>query len=478
MNDQRSALIVDDERDIRELLVLTLGRMGLRTETASSLNEARALLAAHRFDLCLTDMRLPDGSGIDLIAEISAQYPHTPVAMITAFGNMEAAVEALKAGAFDFVSKPVDLAVLRGLVKHALDLPQKGARRPAGSAPASDALATRLYGDSPAIVALKQTLGKVARSQAPVYIAGESGTGKELVARTIHEQGARATGPFVPVNCGAIPAELMESEFFGHKKGSFTGAHVDKPGLFQAADGGTLFLDEVAELPLPMQVKLLRAIQEKCIRPVGANIEVPVDVRILSATHKDLAGQIDDGRFRHDLYYRINVIELRVPPLRERLDDLPGLCAAILQRLSGQQGRALPALTPEAVDALRAYPFPGNVRELENILERALALAEDDRIEASDLRLPVYGPTPSMQSQPRPSTPMRETPREPMARDPRHADPRDSMTSALPSYIEEIERNAIQQALEDNRYNKTKAAAQLGITFRALRYKLKKLGID
>ena len=290
MNDQRSALIVDDERDIRELLVLTLGRMGLRTETAASLNEARASLAAHRFDLCLTDMRLPDGSGIDLIAEISAQYPHTPVAMITAFGNIEAAVEALKAGAFDFVSKPVDLSVLRGLVKHALDLPQKGARRPAGSAPASDALATRLYGDSPAIVALKQTLGKVARSQAPVYIAGESGTGKELVARTIHEQGARATGPFVPVNCGAIPAELMESEFFGHKKGSFTGAHVDKPGLFQAADGGTLFLDEVAELPLPMQVKLLRAIQEKCIRPVGANIEVPVDVRILSATHKDLAG--------------------------------------------------------------------------------------------------------------------------------------------------------------------------------------------
>jgi two-component system response regulator PilR (NtrC family) len=372
----------------------------------------------------------------------------------------------------------VDLSVLRGLVKHALDLPQKGARRPAGSAPASDALATRLYGDSPAIVALKQTLGKVARSQAPVYIAGESGTGKELVARTIHEQGARATGPFVPVNCGAIPAELMESEFFGHKKGSFTGAHVDKPGLFQAADGGTLFLDEVAELPLPMQVKLLRAIQEKSIRPVGAQTEVQVDVRILSATHKDLAGQIDDGRFRHDLYYRINVIELRVPPLRERLDDLPGLCAAILQRLSGQQGRPLPALTPEAVDALRAYPFPGNVRELENILERALALAEDDRIEASDLRLPVYGPTPSMQSQPRPSTPMRETPREPMARDPRQADPRDSMTSALPSYIEEIERNAIQQALEDNRYNKTKAAAQLGITFRALRYKLKKLGID
>ena len=315
----QSALIVDDERDIRELLVLTLGRMGLRTDTASTVAEACALLAASRYDLCLTDMRLPDGSGMDVIGEINAKYPATPVAMITAFGNVDAAVEALKAGAFDFVSKPVDLSVLRGLVKHALELPQRK------RAPAADALSTRLYGDSPAIVALRQTLAKVARSQAPVYIAGESGVGKELVARTIHEQGARAAGPFVPVNCGAIPAELMESEFFGHKKGSFTGAHADKPGLFQAADGGTLFLDEVAELPLSMQVKLLRAIQEKSIRPVGANTEVPVDVRILSATHKHLSSMVADGRFRHDLYYRINVIELQVPPLRERRDDLPGL---------------------------------------------------------------------------------------------------------------------------------------------------------
>ncbi|BCT91739.1 sigma-54-dependent Fis family transcriptional regulator [Lysobacter helvus] len=480
MNDQRSALIVDDERDIRELLVLTLGRMGLRTETASSLGEARALLAAHRFDLCLTDMRLPDGSGIDLIGEITQQYPNTPVAMITAFGNVDAAVEALKAGAFDFVSKPVDLAVLRGLVKHALDLPQKGSKRSASIAAASDVLATRLFGDSPAIVALKATLGKVARSQAPVYIAGESGVGKELVARTIHEQGARGAGPFVPVNCGAIPAELMESEFFGHKKGSFTGAHADKPGLFQAADGGTLFLDEVAELPLPMQVKLLRAIQEKSIRPVGANAEVLVDVRILSATHKDLGALVNEGRFRHDLYYRINVIELRVPPLRERRDDLPGLADAILRRLSGAQGRHLPALSADAVDALRTYPFPGNVRELENILERAMALAEGDVIELADLRLPVWGPAMTTPAQPGAREPVREAPlmREPMTRDPRTTDPRDSMTSALPSYIEEIERNAIQQALEDNRYNKTKAAAALGITFRALRYKLKKLGID
>ncbi|MCI4567739.1 sigma-54 dependent transcriptional regulator [Lysobacter sp. CFH 32150] len=459
MSETRSALIVDDERDIRELLVLTLGRMGLRTDTAASLSEARVLLAAHHYDLCLTDMRLPDGSGIELIATINAQYPHTPVAMITAFGNVDAAVEALKAGAFDFVSKPVDLSVLRGLVKHALELPQR-------KRATSDALATRLYGDSPAIVALKQTLSKVARSQAPVYIAGESGVGKELVARTIHEQGARGNGPFVPVNCGAIPAELMESEFFGHKKGSFTGAHADKPGLFQAADGGTLFLDEVGELPLSMQVKLLRAIQEKSIRPVGANIEINVDVRILSATHKNLSALVADGRFRHDLYYRINVIELQVPPLRERGEDLPGLAATILHRLAGLQGRAVPALSPEALEALRAYPFPGNVRELENILERALALADDDRIEASDLRLPSGASATSRQPAPPPLP------------DPRTADPRDSMTSALPSYIEEIERNAIQQALEDNRYNKTKAAAALGITFRALRYKLKKLGID
>jgi two-component system, NtrC family, response regulator PilR len=464
----QSALIVDDERDIRELLVLTLGRMGLRTDTASTVAEAHALLAANRYDLCLTDMRLPDGSGMDVIGEINAKYPATPVAMITAFGNVDAAVEALKAGAFDFVSKPVDLSVLRGLVKHALELPQRK------RAPATDALSTRLYGDSPAIVALRQTLAKVARSQAPVYIAGESGVGKELVARTIHEQGARGAGPFVPVNCGAIPAELMESEFFGHKKGSFTGAHADKPGLFQAADGGTLFLDEVAELPLSMQVKLLRAIQEKSIRPVGANIEVAVDVRILSATHKHLSSMVADGRFRHDLYYRINVIELQVPPLRERGDDLPGLAAIILQRLAGAHGRPTPALTAQALDALLDYPFPGNVRELENILERALALADGEFIEATDLRLPTAAP--NVASQAAASTPAPAA--SPAIRDPRFADPRESLTSALPSYIEEIERNAIQQALEDNRYNKTKAAAALGITFRALRYKLKKLGID
>ena len=463
MTEPRSALVVDDERDIRELLVMTLGRMGLRCDTASSVGDARAQLVSNRYDLCLTDMRLPDGLGLEVIAEISQKYPTTPVAMITAFGNVEAAVEALKAGAFDFVAKPVDLAVLRDLVRHALELHDRQ-RGPA------DATATRLYGNSAPIVALRQTIGKVARSQAPVYITGESGVGKELVARTIHAEGARAAGPFVPVNCGAIPSELMESEFFGHKKGSFTGAHADKPGLFQTADGGTLFLDEVAELPLAMQVKLLRAIQEKSIRPVGANAEVIVDVRILSATHKDLAALVEDGRFRHDLYYRINVIELRVPPLRERLEDLPGLCASILARLSGAQGRPLPKLCDDAIEALKTYPFPGNVRELENILERALAMADDDRIDAGNLHLPKISA---------PASAVTAASNSPSASvDPRTLDPRDTATSALPSYIEEIERAAINRALQENRYNKTRTASALGITFRALRYKLKKLGID
>ena len=462
MNQSRSALIVDDERDIRELLTLTLGRMGLRIDTAANVGEARELLARNTYDLCFTDMRLPDGNGIDLVGEISRNYPNTPVAMITAFGNIELAVEALKAGAFDFVSKPVDLAVLRGLVKHALEL-NNADRAPPPPPPPEQA--SRLLGSSAAMDALRETIGKVARSQAPVYIMGESGTGKELVARTIHEQGARASGPFVPVNCGAIPAELMESEFFGHKKGSFTGAHADKTGLFQAAEGGTLFLDEIAELPLPMQVKLLRAIQEKSVRPVGAQNEVAVDVRILSATHKNLAGLVDDGRFRHDLYYRINVIELRVPPLRERREDLPLLADAVLARLATAQHRPRPQLHADAVEALARYNFPGNVRELENILERAFALADDDGIRAADLRLPEM----------RPSAPAQAAAAQ---LDPSRIDPRESAASALPSFIEEIERKAIEQALTDNRYNKTKAAAQLGITFRALRYKLKKLGIE
>ncbi len=466
-----SALIVDDERDIRELLVLTLGRMGLRTDTAANLADARQQLAQGHYDLCLTDMRLPDGSGLDLVAEITDQYPDTPVAMITAFGKMDTAVEALKAGAFDFVSKPVDINVLRGLVKHALDVNQP--RGPSSDTSGAATGLTRLRGDSEAMHTLRATVAKVARSQAPIAITGESGVGKELVARTIHAEGGRAEGPFVPVNCGAIPTELMESEFFGHKKGSFTGAHADKAGLFQAANGGTLFLDEIAELPLPMQVKLLRAIQEKSVRPVGAPAEIAVDVRLLSATHKDLAALVNDGSFRHDLYYRINVIELRVPPLRERREDLPQLAALILNRLGREQARTAPALGSDALAALQAYPFPGNVRELENILERALALAEGDTITAGDLRLPVAAQAPTIPAQP--AAPA-DDPQDTL--DPRTRSPFETGTSALPSYIEEIERNAIQQALVDNKYNKTKAAASLGITFRALRYKLKKLGID
>ncbi|MCC7097784.1 MAG: sigma-54-dependent Fis family transcriptional regulator [Thermomonas sp.] len=459
-----SALIVDDERDIRELLMLTLGRMGLKCDTASSLHDARALLRRHQYALCLTDMRLTDGSGIDLVREITQLHANTPVAMITAFGNQEAAVDALKAGAFDFVSKPVDLAVLRGLVQHALKL-RTGGERGRDTTP-DNAGITRLLGHSTVMAELRTTLAKVARSQAPVYIAGESGVGKELVARTIHAESSRVGAPFIPVNCGAIPTELMESEFFGHRKGAFTGAHADKNGLFQAASGGTLFLDEIAELPMHMQVKLLRAIQEKSVRPVGANAEVAVDVRILSATHKDLAALTEDGRFRHDLYYRINVIELRVPPLRERREDLPLLVDAILSRLATAQGRAKPVLHVDAIEALAHYTFPGNVRELENILERAFALADEGGIRATDLRLPELRSAPIL------------THAETLARDPRQIDPRESASSALPEFIEEIERKAIEQALQDNRFNKTRTAAQLGITFRALRYKLKKLGID
>jgi len=456
MANLRSALVVDDERDIRELLVLTLGRMGLRVDTAADVAAARAQLAAEKYDLCLTDMRLPDGSGMDLISHISQRFPDTPVAMITAHGNVEAAVEALKAGAFDFVTKPVDLAVLRRLVQNALDLgEQRRAQQPATN---------RLVGDSARMQQLRATIAKLARSQAPVYIAGESGVGKELVARLIHEQGARSNGPFVPVNCGAIPSELMESELFGHKKGSFTGAHADKEGLFQTANGGTLFLDEVAELPLHLQVKLLRVIQEKNVRPVGASIEVPLDVRILSATHKNLAKLVEDGKFRHDLYYRINVIELPVPPLRERREDILQIAESILKRLAGELGEPVPMLSETAQAALMAYPFPGNVRELENVLERAVALCEGSHIEVVDLCLPSVGAVESGSATP--------------AHGKLNLAHAGVESSALPDALEQLEREAIQKALEACRYNKTKTAAQLGITFRALRYKLKKLDME
>ncbi len=442
---RQKVLIVDDEPDIRELLEITLGRMTLDTLSARSVGEARALLTRERFDLCLTDMRLPDGTGLELVQHMQLTHPQVPVAMITAYGNLDTAINALKAGAFDFLTKPVDLTRLRELVVSALRLPVGGA---------SSAIEHRLLGDSLPMRNLRKQIDKLARSQAPVYISGESGTGKELVARLIHEQGPRSSQPFVPVNCGAIPSELMESEFFGHRKGSFSGAIEDKPGLFQAANGGTLFLDEVADLPLAMQVKLLRAIQEKAVRSIGGQQEAIIDVRILCATHKDLDAEVAAGRFRQDLYYRLNVIELRVPPLRERRDDIELLASHVLKRLAAVSGLPAVHLQPQALDALKCYRFPGNVRELENMLERAYTLCENKQIEASDLRL---------------------------------TDGNCSAETGLPDltkidnleqYLENVERKLILKALEETRWNRTAAAQRLKLSFRSMRYRLKKLGLD
>ncbi|MGA8706332.1 MAG: sigma-54 dependent transcriptional regulator [Steroidobacteraceae bacterium] len=462
-------LIVDDEPDLIELVSLTLGRMSLGTSAAGDLAGARALLSAQRFALCLTDMRLPDGDGLELVAHIQEHSPDTPVAVITAHGNVESAVRALKLGAFDFVSKPLDLGVLRKLVATAIKLGSRDASRPAGSAAdAGMAVAPlqRLMGNSTVILKLRDLIARVSRSQAPVHITGESGTGKELVARLIHETGARADAPFIPVNCGAIPSELMESELFGHKRGSFTGAVADKKGLVQSAEGGTLFLDEVADLPLHMQVKLLRIIQEKTVRPVGEQREFPIDVRVLSATHKSLAQLVAQGRFREDLYYRINVIEIRVPALREHADDIPQLAAAMLRRLAARSGVAIPAISPEAQAALQHYGFSGNVRELENILERAVALSASGIIGVNDLQLrawaPTVTPTDDLAPAPEAATPTRAG-----------AEP----AGALGDQLEQIEREAIIRALEQTRYNKTAAAKLLGMSFRALRYRVKKLGI-
>ena len=436
------ALIVDDEPDIRELLAITLERMGIECLAAKNLAEAREAVLSEELNLCLTDMRLPDGNGLDLVSFIQSRRPALPVAVITAHGNMESAIQALKSGAFDFVNKPVNLGDLRNLVAQAIKV-SKAAAPPAGQ--------RELVGTSDSIVKLKERIAKLARSQAPVYVSGESGTGKELVARLIHEQGPRAGQPFVPVNCGAIPQDLIESELFGHTKGAFTGAVADKPGLFQAASGGTLFLDEVAELPLQMQVKLLRAIQEKRVRRVGAQQEEPVDCRILSATHKDLSALVAAGGFRQDLYYRINVIELKVPPLRERGEDIVLLARHFLNAFAAE-GAGSFDLEPAAVAALRAYAFPGNVRELENILERAMTLAESALITAEDLQLPRAGDA--------------------------APGPGPAASGELQPYLDEVERKRILDALEKTRWNKTQAAKLLGITFRALRYRLEKLGLD
>jgi two-component system response regulator PilR (NtrC family) len=434
--DKPVALVIDDEPDIRELLALTLGRMDIETVVAEDIARGKEQLSSRRYDLCLTDMRLPDGDGLELVDWMQKHAAGVPVAVITAHGNVETAVQALKLGAFDFITKPLDLQNLRNIVENALKISERNADSP-----------SRLLGNSPAMHELRQLIERVARSQAPIHISGESGTGKELVARLIHDSGPRSEGPFAPVNCGAIPAELMESEFFGHRKGAFTGAVHNKVGLVQSANTGTLFLDEIADLPLSMQVKLLRVIQEQTVRPVGASKEETVDVRFLSATHRDLSGMVKSGDFREDLFYRINVIELHVPALRERGEDIPELASLIMQRL----GSTADLLDDSALKALRNYHFPGNVRELENMLERAVTLSAGNQITENDLAI-------------RPGVSATEN----------------VVTGGadLGNQIEDVQRQAIVEALEKTRYNKTAAAKVLGLTFRQLRYRIKKLGIE
>ncbi len=441
------ALIVDDEPDIRELLEITLNRMNIRTACAENIAQAKALLKQESCDLCLTDMKLPDGNGLELVDFIQTLSAPIPVAVITAHGNMESAILAMKKGAFDFVSKPFDLPGLRLLINNALKLSDSGATKERRTR-------HTLLGESLIMQEIRAKIGKLARSQAPVYISGESGSGKELVAKLIHQQSSRSDHAFVAINCGAIPYELMESEFFGHKKGSFTGAVSDKKGLFQAAEGGTLFLDEVADLPLSLQVKLLRAIQEKKIRPVGDQQEIPVDIRLLSATHRNLNDMVRDGSFRQDLYYRINVIDLHVPPLRERPGDIPALVEHILAKLTGANKQDRPVLSASALAALQKYHFPGNVRELENIMERALALYDGNNIESDDLNLPIDAHKAAKSAEYSP------------------------VLGSLEDHLEGIERKAITLVLEENEGDKTAAAKQLGLSFRSLRYRLKQLDMD
>ena len=475
-------LVVDDEADLRELLEITLLKMGLDVDSAATLRQARGLVEEHDYALILTDMRLPDGLGLELVREVTASHKGTPIAVITAYGSAENAVVALKAGAFDYISKPVALDALRVMVRSALKLSEAPAPRPDGAAPGS-----RMIGTSSAMAALRAQIGRLARSNAPISITGESGSGKELAAREIHAQSSRAGKAFVAVNCGAIPETLMEAEFFGYRKGAFTGAAEERDGFFQAANGGTLMLDEVADLPLPMQVKLLRAIQERRVRKIGATTEEPVDVRIISATHQDLAKCVEQGRFRQDLFYRLNVIELSLPPLRERIDDLAPLVDAILARLAGP-GQA--SLGTGVLDALRAYSFPGNIRELENVLERALAFANDGVIEVGDLSLKAARPGDALRREPAASAPApipEPTPLpEPVptpAPAPVEAAPASAMLgpnglpSNLPEYLIQVERDIIGRALQQTQFNRTQAASLLGISVRQLRYQMQKLEI-
>ena len=456
-------LVVDDEADLRELLELTLVGMGLDVDCAADLAQARGFLDAHAYALCLTDMRLPDGLGLELVEQIGRSHPGTPVAVITAYGSAENAVAALKAGAFDYLSKPVALEALRSLVRAALPTSGPSAGSRAGAADPES-----LIGESASIREVRAAIERLGRSMAPVAITGESGSGKELAARLLHRSGSRAAGPFVAVNCGAIPESLMEAEFFGYRKGAFTGAEQDRDGFFQAADGGTLFLDEVADLPLPMQVKLLRAIQERRVRRVGATQEEPVDVRIVSATHQDLAQCVSEGRFRQDLFYRLNVIELRMPPLRERREDIAPLAEVLLTRIAARAGLGdAPGLSSDALEALRAHPFPGNVRELENILERALAFSDGDRLLVGDLGLKS---PPSGCTEPAPRVPVSVAGEAAAA-------PGEGIPASLPDYLDDVERGVILRALAETQFNRTAAAKRLGISFRALRHRMQRLGI-
>jgi two-component system response regulator PilR (NtrC family) len=471
-------LVVDDEADLRELLEITLLKMGLDVDSAATLRQARSLVEEHDYALILTDMRLPDGLGLELVREVTASHKGTPIAVITAYGSAENAVVALKAGAFDYISKPVALDALRVRVRSALKLSEAPSAQQDGSVPGS-----RMIGASPAMQSLRAQIGRLARSNAPISITGESGSGKELAAREIHAQSSRASKPFVAVNCGAIPETLMEAEFFGYRKGAFTGAGEERDGFFQAANGGTLMLDDVADLPLPLQVKLLRAIQERRVRKIGATVEEPVDVRIISATHQDLARCVEQGRFRQDLFYRLNVIELSLPPLRERIDDLAPLVDAILARLAGP-GQA--ALGPGVLDALRAYSFPGNIRELENVLERALAFANDGVIEVGDLSLKAARPGDAALREPVAAAPAAAPEPEPEPEPaPAQASPApgpamlgpNGLPGNLPEYLIQVERDIIGRALQQTQFNRTQAAALLGISVRQLRYQMQKLEI-
>ena len=447
---QFKCLVVDDETDIRELVVLTLERMDIYADSASNINDAKHMLATQDYDLCLTDMRLPDGLGLELVELIAREYSGLPVAVITAYGSAENAVSALKAGAFDYLTKPISLKQLRPLVESALKLSSSDVNETKNTAD--------LIGDSPAINQVRALIEKLARSQAPVYISGESGSGKELAARLIHKNSPRRDRSFVAVNCGAIPENLMESEFFGYKKGAFTGATQDTSGLFQAANGGTLFLDEVADLPLPMQVKLLRAIQEKKVRAVGGTMEEAVDVRIISATHKNLSQMMTDGLFRQDLYYRLNVIQLKMPALREHAEDIPDLTQKLLEKLCKVQDIDIPVMKEEASKLIQSLPFSGNVRELENMLERALALCDGKKICVDDLLIDeAINNTNPVATQ---------------------FDPVKDKDVSLSDYLEDIEKREILKALEKTNNNKTAAAKLLGVSFRTLRYRLSKLGLS